>query len=68
MYSVLRACVEAFDALQVLAEVIASGRVHPHHRVDALVHELLHQRGVEVAGIERDEMHGRAFRSGLRQA
>ena len=56
-------CVEALDALHVLDDIVALGRVDVHQRVDALIHELLHQRGVEVAGIERDEAHraGHAF-------
>jgi hypothetical protein len=51
------ALVEALDALQMFEHVITARCVDMHQRVDAFVHELLHQRGVEVARIERHDTH-----------
>ena len=62
---IVGARVERLDPAQVVVEVRARRRVHAHDRVDVRVHLLLHERRMEVAGIEHGELHGCALREEL---
>ncbi len=53
----LGAAVESGDAVQVLEEVPAEGRVDVHPRRHARVHLFLDERGVKVSRVERHQAH-----------
>ena len=53
--------IEACDALQVLVHVFARRREHTHVGRHVRQHELLHQRGMKVAWVQRDEIHVASF-------
>ena len=54
---VFRPGVVAVDALKVLVEVGAGGRIDVHGGSHLRVIRRLHQGGMEMAGVEREEFH-----------
>ena len=58
MRGLVGAGVEALDALEVVLKVRTFQARDPHQRADLGIHELLHQAGVEVPGVQGDQAHG----------
>ena len=52
----LRPPVVPGDAAQVIDQVRAERRMNPHQRRQPRIHLRLHQRGVEMTGIDDDEV------------
>ena len=52
----LRPPVVPGDAAQIIDQIGAERRMDPHERRQPRIHLLLHQRGVEVTGIDDNEV------------